>query len=711
MAAVQLRRLLGSTCLMRKSTAQAVLSILLILLTAAAVGWAGSQDGQRAAGVPVFVLCGTICFALNWLVFIHAYAAQTERYFDLTGSLTYLSVVACAVALGNRDPRALLLAVLVGVWALRLGTFLFRRIRREGADRRFDTLKPSFPRFLLTWTLQGLWVFLTVACALAAITAADGRPLGALAALGTVVWIAGFAIEAIADRQKAIFRSDPANRDRFITTGLWAWSRHPNYCGEILLWIGVALVAVPALSGWQLVTLISPVFVYVLLTRISGIPLLESRSDEKWAGDSDYRGLQGAYPGAVAPTPVPDVSDASVRHPPLRLITYALPSLVSSVAALPLVLFVPAFYADDLGVPLAAVGFAIAASRLLDVVTDPLIGIASDRLGLAWGRRKPWIVLGTPLFAVSLWQLFVPGQAASVGSLLGWSALLYLGFTMIDLPHKAWGAELSSDYDERSRITSWREGLSTGGQVVLLAALVGWGARGVSDAADQLRGIALVVVIALPLLVAAAVLMVPEGRREGFAHERRGIVGGPPAGRSQSGLPPHDRLRRVLRFWDRDPGHPASARPRGRDGRRSALSADAADRESRDPRRGSRLAAHLARNREAPRARGRRTLARGLQRAARLPARRRHDGADRPHRDPGLELRLDPLPLELHRRGRDRRGHAGVGRAALGALLRRLGHDHQALPGPRRAARNRAARGLRLRPDRGGGDRRSCRLD
>jgi len=220
------------------------------------------------------------------------------------------------------------------------------------------------------------------------------------------------------------------------------------------------------------------------------------------------------------------VSDASVRHPPLRLVIYALPSLVSSVAALPLVLFVPAFYADDLGVPLAAVGLAIAASRLLDVVTDPLIGIASDRLGLAWGRRKPWIVLGTPLFAVSLWQLFVPGEAASVGSLLGWSALLYLGFTMIDLPHKAWGAELSSDYDERSRITSWREGLSTGGQVVLLAALVGWGARGVSEAADQLRGIALVVVIALPLLVAAAVLVVPEGRREGFVHERRGTVAG-----------------------------------------------------------------------------------------------------------------------------------------------------------------------------------------
>jgi steroid 5-alpha reductase family enzyme len=193
---------------MRKSTAQAALSIPVILLIAAAIGWAGSQGGQRVGAIPVFALCGALCFALNWLVFVHAYAAQTERYFDLTGSLTYLSVVACAVALGSRDPRALLLALLVGAWALRLGTFLFRRIRREGADRRFDALKPSFPRFLLTWTLQGLWVFLTISCALAAITAATAEPVGALAALGTAVWIAGFAIEAIADRQKGIFRAD-----------------------------------------------------------------------------------------------------------------------------------------------------------------------------------------------------------------------------------------------------------------------------------------------------------------------------------------------------------------------------------------------------------------------------------------------------------------------------------------------------------------------
>jgi Na+/melibiose symporter-like transporter len=207
-------------------------------------------------------------------------------------------------------------------------------------------------------------------------------------------------------------------------------------------------------------------------------------------------------------------------------VSYSLPSLVTSVTALPIALFVPAFYADDLGVPLAAVGTAIALSRLLDVVTDPLIGKLSDRPWLPFGRRKPWMVLGVPLFAVSLWKIFVPGNAATPTYLLVWSALLYLGFTMIDLPHKAWGAELSSDYDERSRITSWREGVSTLGQVSLLAALVWLAGHGIEDAAEQLHGIALAVVLSLPVLIAVCVLTVPEGEPEGFAHESRGPVAG-----------------------------------------------------------------------------------------------------------------------------------------------------------------------------------------
>ena len=208
------------------------------------------------------------------------------------------------------------------------------------------------------------------------------------------------------------------------------------------------------------------------------------------------------------------------------IVRYSLPSLVTSVTALPLALFIPAFYADDLGVPLASVGAAIALSRLLDVVTDPLIGKLSDRLWIPAGRRKPWMILGLPLFALSLWKVFVPSGSVTPTYLFGWSALLYLGFTMIDLPHRAWGAELSVDYDERSRITSWRESLATAGQVLLLVVLVWLGTRGVEDATDQLRSVAVAVLVVLPVLVAVCVLTVPEREPEGFTHEPRSTMAG-----------------------------------------------------------------------------------------------------------------------------------------------------------------------------------------
>jgi Na+/melibiose symporter-like transporter len=209
-----------------------------------------------------------------------------------------------------------------------------------------------------------------------------------------------------------------------------------------------------------------------------------------------------------------------------RLIAYSAPSLVTAVAALPMALFVPAYYADDLGVPLATVGAAIAFSRLLDVVTDPLIGSLSDRLRLPLGRRKPWMLLGLPIFLVSAWQLFVPGDSASAAHLFLWSALLYLGFTMIDLPHKAWGAELSTDYDERSRITSWREAIGVVGQVLLLAALVGLAGRGIEDAGAQLRWIALAILFGLPVLLAICLVSVSERQPEGFAHTPRSTLAG-----------------------------------------------------------------------------------------------------------------------------------------------------------------------------------------
>lgn len=289
---------------MTKREKQAAAALPIIVLIGSTLAWAGSHTGLSVGRFPLYALCIALAFAINWAVFIHAYSQRTEKFFDLTGGMTYLTVIVTALLLsGSIDAHSLLLATLISVWALRLSLFLFRRIQVDGHDGRFDQIKQSFWRFLMTWSLQGLWVSFSIAAALAAITSSHHARIGPLVILGLLVWLIGFGIEVTADRQKKQFRADPQNKGNFITTGLWAWSRHPNYFGEIVLWVGIALIALPALQGWQYVTLISPVFVYLLLTRISGVPLLEARADKKWGGQADYEAYKAKTPVLVLRPP------------------------------------------------------------------------------------------------------------------------------------------------------------------------------------------------------------------------------------------------------------------------------------------------------------------------------------------------------------------------------------------------------------------------
>ncbi len=272
-----------------RSNSQIVTAIAIAIVLGALVSWAGSDGGDRVGTLSVFALCGALAFAVNWLAFIPAALTQTERYYDLTGGITYITVTVVAVLLsGALDLRATLVAAMVMFWSLRLATFLFRRISRDGKDGRFDDIKNRPLRFFMAWTLQGLWVLLTAAAALAVITGGVREPLGAVGIAGIIIWSIGILIEIVADRQKSNFKNDPDNAGKFINVGLWAWSRHPNYFGEIVLWTGMAIVAVPVLQGWQWATLISPVFVTFLLTRVSGVPLLEEKADERWGGQDDY---------------------------------------------------------------------------------------------------------------------------------------------------------------------------------------------------------------------------------------------------------------------------------------------------------------------------------------------------------------------------------------------------------------------------------------
>ncbi len=274
----------------KSSNAKVLLGIGICIALGLAMSWAGSDGGIYIGSVPLFLLCGMLGFVLHWLVFVPSFFAQTEHYFDLTGSLSFVATIIVANWLiSDSGARGMLLSFMVLAWAIRLGIFLFSRVRRDGEDKRFRDIKPLFWRFLFTWTLGGLWVLITVAAALAAITSGRIVALGTSAYLGAALWFLGFVFETIADRQKSAFKANSENEGKFIRSGLWSVSRHPNYFGEMTLWIGVAIVAAPALAGWQLLTLVSPLFVILLICRVSGVPLLESKAQEKWGDDPNYQ--------------------------------------------------------------------------------------------------------------------------------------------------------------------------------------------------------------------------------------------------------------------------------------------------------------------------------------------------------------------------------------------------------------------------------------
>ena len=272
------------------SNTASILSILACLALGTIMALAGSPGSITFNGLPSFALAASIGFILHWLIFIPSYIYQTEHYFDLIGSISYISIVLFTfLALNNLDDRSILIGLLIMVWAVRLGSFLFIRVKRDGKDNRFTVMKTKFWWFLFTWTIGGLWVFITMAAGLAAMTSAKVVPLGWFALIGIVLWLEGFLVEVVADHQKTRFRSKKENQGRFINEGLWSFSRHPNYYGEITLWLGIAFIAFPVLQGWQLLTLISPIFVYILLTRISGVTMLERRADKKWGDDPEYQ--------------------------------------------------------------------------------------------------------------------------------------------------------------------------------------------------------------------------------------------------------------------------------------------------------------------------------------------------------------------------------------------------------------------------------------
>ena len=229
-------------------------------------------------------------FAIQIIVFIPSFIFRTEHYYDLTGGITYISTMVIALVLKNNyqsiDLISLLLGSMVIIWATRLSLFLFLRVKKSGEDVRFKKIKHSFSWFLMTFMLQGLWVFMCVFPALIVLSSFNSG-LNNYAIVGSAIWLFGFIFEIVADYQKSYFNK--FNKGKFISSGLWSMSRHPNYFGEFMLWLGITIASIGYIDNYKYIVFLTPIFVYLLLTRVSGVNLLEEIGDKRWSNNKDYK--------------------------------------------------------------------------------------------------------------------------------------------------------------------------------------------------------------------------------------------------------------------------------------------------------------------------------------------------------------------------------------------------------------------------------------
>ncbi|HET7555794.1 MAG TPA: DUF1295 domain-containing protein, partial [Gaiellaceae bacterium] len=204
-------------------------------------------------------------------------------------SLTFALLAVVCLFTGAREPVQLVASLLVVVWAVRLGAYLFRRILRMKVDHRFDGMREHPLRFARFWILQAVTVAVVMLPVSYLLDRDDPPGFGAWATAGAAVWLVGLLVEAVADAQKSAFRAKDENRGRFVASGLWRYSRHPNYFGEMLVWWGLFLYVVPVLHGAAFAVVAGPVFITLLLLFVSGIPPLERSADEKYGDDPAYR--------------------------------------------------------------------------------------------------------------------------------------------------------------------------------------------------------------------------------------------------------------------------------------------------------------------------------------------------------------------------------------------------------------------------------------
>lgn len=240
--------------------------------------------------VNIYALALFISLGINFLFFLLANALRTDKFTDFTYGLTFTTLIFLFLFKNQTFyGYQLLLVVMVVLWAIRLITYLLTRILKIKKDRRFNKIRENPLKFLQFWVFQGLTVWIVMLPSIFLLNLKESKPLNSIMVLGIIIWAFGLLIETVSDWQKFGFKNNPKNKNLWIQSGLWKYSRHPNYFGEMLVWWGIFIFAIPSLQGLSWLTIFGPIFITYILIFVSGIPLLEKRYDTKYTDNKKYQ--------------------------------------------------------------------------------------------------------------------------------------------------------------------------------------------------------------------------------------------------------------------------------------------------------------------------------------------------------------------------------------------------------------------------------------
>lgn len=264
------------------------LSTIIVLAIIFVLSYIISLDSLLLNGIPLVYIFVLTILSINSLFFIHSYFFKTDIFFDLIGSISFISIgILSLILIPSVDGNQILIFFLLIFWALRLGPYLFLRRLGSGADERLDEYFKSPLSLYFLWVMNSLWVFMTSISIIIIFSSNENYNFGLTQWLGLLVWVLGFIIEVVSDSQKSKFNKK--NKGKFINTGLWRYIRHPNYLGEIVIWTGIFVISISYINSiFTSLSILSPIFVYVLLRFLTGVPQLERRADEKWGMQKKY---------------------------------------------------------------------------------------------------------------------------------------------------------------------------------------------------------------------------------------------------------------------------------------------------------------------------------------------------------------------------------------------------------------------------------------